>query len=418
MTVIFNDTLGEFGGSHTLMLRMCRWLREHDIAVFIFCITASNTEIVNAMQEIGVSIKVIGNYELKLLNKELKNVINSDSEIKIVNFTFEKWLNIETLKKIYGYRVQNLIYDIHPAIFFKGEGLPFAFLRRHAKNEFRKIILRAHDNNMIISMEETNIKSVRKYYDYKEEYNPLVLALPMICKRNENCNDIIRKGFDSNLIMTATRADFPFKGYLMGLVDDFVALKQKQSELKLLIVAAGHDLPKLTEKIQNLDENVKKDILIQGWVSYPELIELIKQCKIFVGMGTTILDAALQYKIVVSSAFNTLEHKSCGLFSDNPFTLGPIESECLPAIKYLDEVCNYSFDDYYLKCMQSFETVFNNYNIDKMMPAMLGLNERTVSPILTTGEALEHRLNLFVNKYRAKNKTDKNDYQEVIVSNK
>lgn len=418
MTVIFNDTLGEFGGSHTLMLRMCRWLRLHNYNVSIFCIIASNTEIVGSMKELGVQIDVIGNFDLKLLKNALNKVLEQDSDVKVINFTLEKWLNVECVKRMYGFTIQNLIYDIHPAIFYKGDGLPFAVLRKHARKEFRRIVLRAHDNNAIVSMEETNVKSVRNYYGYVNEYNPPILSLPMICERNEHCEDIIKSGFDSNLIMTATRADFPFKGYLMGLVDDFVELKKKYPELKMLIVSAGNDLPKLKDKIAELEDNVKNDINVHGWVTYPELIELMKKCKVFVGMGTTILDAALQYKIVVSSAFNTLEHKSCGFFSDNPFILGSVESECSPALEYLDCVLKMDFDEYKSECYQSFETVYNNYNIDTMMPALLAQNEKSSDCILTWREVQEHRLNLIVNKIRFRNKVDKNDYTEVIASNK
>lgn len=418
MTVIFNDTLGVFGGSHTLMLRMCLWLRSRNYKVSIFCISASNTEIVGAMEELGVQIEVIGNFDLKLLRNALDKVLALDSDVQVINFTLEKWLNVECVKHMYGFTVQNLIYDIHPEIFYKGKGLPFAFLRRHAKNEFRRIVLRAHDNNAIISMEKTNIKSVRDYYGYGEEYTPPILSLPMICERNAQCEEIIKIGFDSNLIMTATRADFPYKGYLIGLVDDFVVLKKNHPELKMLIVSAGNDLPKLKEKIAGLEEIIKKDITVHGWVAYPELIELIKKCKLFIGMGTTILDAALQYKVVVSSAFNTLENKSCGFFSDNPFILGPVEAECAPALRYLNSVLEMNFEEYKSKCYQSFEAVFNNYNIDTMMPSLLAQKEKKSDCILTYGEVQEHCLNLLINKFRYRNKIDKNDYQEVITSNK
>lgn len=418
MTVIFNDTLGVFGGSHTLMLRMCRWLRSHHYNVSIFCISASNTEIVEAMKGIGVSIEVIGNFDLKLLKNALNKTLLLDSSVKIINFTLEKWLNVECVKKMYGFTVQNIIYDIHPATFYKGDSLPFVFLRKHARKEFRRIVLRAHDNNAIISMEKTNIKSVRNYYGYGEEYNPPILSLPMICERNAQCEEIIRTGFDSNIIMTAARADFPYKGYLMGLVDDFATLKKKYTGLKLLIITAGNDLPKLKRKIDGFDENIKKDITISGWVKYPKLIELMEKCKVFVGMGTTILDAALQYKIVISSAFNTLEHKSCGFFSDNPFILGPAENECSAALPYLDSVFSMDFEEYKTQCNKSFDEAYNNYNIDNMLPALLAQKEKSTDCVLTWGEVQEHRLNLFVNKFRYRNKIDKNDYQEVIASNK
>ena len=104
------------------MLRMCSWLCSHNYNVSIFCISATNTEIVGAMKEIGVSIEVIGNFDLKLLSNALNKVVTQDSDVKIINFTLEKWLNVECVKRMYGFIVQNLIYDIHPAFFYKGDG--------------------------------------------------------------------------------------------------------------------------------------------------------------------------------------------------------------------------------------------------------------------------------------------------------
>ncbi len=330
MTVLFNDTLGVFGGSHTLMLRMCKWLRAHDIKVGVLCISDSNIEIVTAMQEIGVSIDVVGDFDLSVLYNTLKKYYEKDEDVKVINLFLGKWLAVECVKKCHNIPVQNIIYDIHPATFYKGVGLPLKLLRKYAKWEFRKIAKKIYRNNAIISMEETNIKSAREFLEIKnpDDYRPPILRLPMICERKEECNEIIQKGYNSNAIMAAARADFPYKGYLMGLVDDFAVLKLQYPEIKLCLVVAGHDMPLLKEKIEALPSNIKNDIKIHGWLKYPELLSEMQNCKVFVGMGTTILDAALQYKPVVSTAFNTLENKTCGLFSDNPFTLGPIENEC------------------------------------------------------------------------------------------
>ena len=53
-----------------------------------------------------------------------------------------------------------------------------------------------------------------------------------------------------------------------------------------------------------------------------------------------------------------------------------------------------------------------------MMPALLAQNEKSSDCILTWREVQEHCLNLIVNKIRFRNKVDKNDYTEVIASNK
>ena len=420
MIVLFNDSLGEFGGSHTLMLRMCRWLRAHDVTVGVLCISDSNTEIVGAMQQIGVSIEVVGNYDLKRLHNSVKKYYTKDVDVKIINLYLGKWLDIECVKGKYNIPVQNILYDIHPETFYKGAGLPLKILRNYAKWEFRRIAKKIYRNSAIISMEETNIKSAREYLIIKnpDDYNPMILRLPMICERKNNYEDIIRKGFESNVIMAAARADFPYKGYLMGLVEDFASLKENFPNIKLCLVVAGHDMSLLKGKINSFANYIKKDIKIHGWLTYSELLSEMQNCKVFVGMGTTILDAALQYKPVVSAAFNTLENKTCGLFSDNPFTLGPIENECHFSLNDLKSILDLDYKQYSEQCKRSFETVFTHYNIDKMMPALLEQMPKTNKTILSMLEIKEHQISLLINKYRYKNKTDKNDFSEVAASNK
>ncbi len=77
-----------------------------------------------------------------------------------------------------------------------------------------------------------------------------------------------------------------------------------------------------------------------------------------------------------------------------------------------------NFNQYSELCKKSFETVFTYYNINKMMPSLLELKPMTNKTILSIPEILEHRLSLFINKFRYRNIKDKNDFSEVVASNK
>ena len=52
MTIIFNDTLGAYGGGQTLMLRVCIWMHQHGHKTVIFCSSDNNIEIVEKLKKI------------------------------------------------------------------------------------------------------------------------------------------------------------------------------------------------------------------------------------------------------------------------------------------------------------------------------------------------------------------------------
>ena len=97
-------------------------------------------------------------------------------------------------------------------------------------------------------------------------------------------------------VLTAGRAIFPFKGYFMGLIKDFDKLCSEFPDIYLEIVSDGPDIDKIKSFIDSLDESVKKRILLTSWIPYDELNNKILECKLFIGMGTTVIDSSLKYK--------------------------------------------------------------------------------------------------------------------------
>ena len=105
--VAIYDTLGAYGGSHTLMLRMCEWLRDQGIDTTIICTSKENTEIVDSLNAIGVRII---NAELKDIRKG-KEIFSEllQAELKVVCFSWHKYLDVERIKKRYQYSFDNIL---------------------------------------------------------------------------------------------------------------------------------------------------------------------------------------------------------------------------------------------------------------------------------------------------------------------
>lgn len=407
MTVIFNDTLGVFGGSQTLMLRMAIWLRTHNISVCIICDSDANEEIVTELRKLDVRIEVCKPEAFNVI----ANILKEYTDFLVINFGFGRYLNVECIKKKYNIQFDNIIYDIIPITFLKGSGFKSNFLRNHAKRKYLKILLRMVKNGAVISQEETNNKSVCSYFGIKfSDYNPKILRIPMVCNPLENCELIIKDGYSSSIILTAARADFPFKGYMIGLVDEFVKIKESVKNAKLKIYSDGGDIEVLREKINSVSTGIQKDIELCGWISYTELYSELKKCKMYIGLGSSLMDAALNYKPSIVASYNTTKCVTAGTFADNPYCIGTKEED-LPASSILiDKIFNMSFEEYREMCHKNFNAVYDNYNIDKIMSELINSKTTNQNCILTLSERLENYFNIVLNRIRFRNKTDKNRY--------
>lgn len=411
MTFVFNDTLGVFGGSQTLIYRMCEWLHEKKIKTVVMCNSADNTEIVSKLKNINVEIDCFPPENYKYTKNTLVSLLNENKNLLVVSFGFDRYMNIECTKAKYHLEFNNIIYDIIPITFFKGEGVKSKFLKQHAKKVYSKVVLRMLANNAIRTLEDTYITGVRDYFNFtEEEFSPKILRLPMKCKRLDNYERIIKQGFESDLILSAARADFPFKGYLVGLVDQFCEIKKEMPSVKLKIFSDGGDMHILRDKVNTVPEEIRKDISLNGWISYEELYQEMQKAKIYIGMGTTVMDAALNYKPSVVVSFDTMNCLSAGLFTDNPYCTATHGDGYPEATETLKRVLKSSFEEYKKLCTDNFEVVYENYNIDYVMNDFINIVTPNKKCLLKPFEYLEHNMNNFVNTIRFRNAEDKNRY--------
>lgn len=411
MIFVFNDTLGVFGGSQTLIYRMCEWLHEKKIKTVVMCNSAENTEIVSKLEAIGVVIDCFPPADYHHTKNTLVSLLNEDKDLLVVSFGFDRYMNIECTKAKYHLEFNNIIYDIIPITFFKGEGVNSKFLKKHAKKVYSKIVLRMLANNAIRTLEDTYITGVRDFYNFSaKEFSPKILRLPMKCARLSNYEQIIKQGFEADLILSAARADFPFKGYLVGLVDQFCEIKKEMPSVKLKIFSDGGDMHILRDKVNAVSEEIRKDISLNGWICYEELYQEIQKAKVYIGMGTTVMDAALNYKPAVVVSFDTMDCVSAGLFTDNPYCTATHGDGYPEATETLRRVLNSSFEEYKKLCIDNFEVVYDNYNIDYVMNDFVNIATPDKKCLLKPMEYLEHNMNNFVNTIRFRNAEDKNRY--------
>lgn len=409
--VVINDTLGAYGGGQTLILRMCQYLTDNCIKIGIICHDAGNDEIVNDLEGMGVCIRCAKAWDIQMVEKVVKEFVVVDPDLMVINFAWNQYLNIEVIKKKNLFDIKNIVYCIHPATFEKGSGIKNVLFREIVKKIYVKTLMKMYQNGAIVFDTEIDRERTEKYFGVKLSKAP-ILRIPVFVHEIENCKDIIAKGYSQNIILTASRAEIPFKGYLLGLLDDFATLCKKNPEYKLVIISAGDDIQQIKDKITGLPCNVQKRVELYGWMKYEQLEKKILESKFVVGMGTTILDAAKNYKISIPVAMYTLENCSDGIFGENNLNFVAMDNCRQPALKFMKQVVQWDFETYFCKCKESFNTAKDNYGIEQVMNRMLNIKTESNRSCLTVLDCAIHNAG---NKIRDRRYKDKQnfDYKKI-----
>lgn len=148
-------------------------------------------------------------------------------------------------------------------------------------------------NRRIIFMDEyTQTMCIRDYHLRNLPSEMLLLRLPMDVPEFVSDSEKIRFDQKPRQILTVTRMDFPMKSYVFGLIDSFAKLCLTHENLKLVLVGNGENTDRLEQKLNSLPFGVSSKIQWNPTVPYDELERFFKVAYVFVGMGTTVIDAA------------------------------------------------------------------------------------------------------------------------------
>ena len=392
--IFINDTLSTYGGSITLLLRMFKWLTKQHIQSAMITDSQENCEAVTQLREMGITIfqaDIRNGHEIIPILKQY------DEDLKVINFYWDKYLDIECAKKNGQLAFDNIMYNIHPAAFDKGSSRGDSFLTRSVKEMYYSILRKMNQNGSLVYMDPINIRHTERYYSREFEKRPTIVRLPMDCNGLNVTIDELENRFNSNIILTASRADFPYKGYLLGLIDIFVRLAKKKKDVQLEIIAGGGNSDILDKKLSEIDDDIRKRIIYKKWMTYDELKQEIRRAKVFVGMGTSIIDSARVRIPSIPVLFDTYDCISNGLFHE----FGEITAyeDCTLGIENsLNTVLDASFEEYLSISKLTFEKMSSEYDIDKIMQGFISMSTKNKSCILNNKEYILHKVNNIKNK--------------------
>jgi hypothetical protein len=217
-------------------------------------------------------------------------------------------------------------------------------------------------------MDALSVEETEKYYKLNiKSRDSLIFNLPIKVIELDECIIDDKKRSGEFNILTISRAEFPFKGYILGLIDDFDIICKSHHHVKLTIITFGRDIEKVYKKLEELPNGVRDRISIVGQTPYENLSEYFNKAHVFLGMGTTLLDAANYGVPSLVVQQYTYRNFSSGLFHTQPKELVGKPSIDISPIVYIEDIIKMNNIEYKELCIKEHNALLNFYNIDLLL---------------------------------------------------
>lgn len=377
--------LGISGGTGTLSVRIAKWLAGNGFEVIYIYHLLNDISNASGMKANGVKIHC---WDPSEMIDKLLALYGEKRSYMFLTYSLQEFSWIEKQRSRMP-DSSSILYVVHSFGLIRGRGEP-RVLGNLLREAFKSLIKKLDGNENLIFMDEKSIESTESYYKIKiHNSKQKLLRLPMYI--NRFCPEKINKKQDLGCfrILTICRSEFPFKGYVMGLVKDFERLRMKHENLRLTIISFGEKEQELREFIQSLEDKIKEKIELIGQTPYEKLEEFFDKSHLYIGMGTTLLDAANQGLPAITVKSYTYENLSSGFLHQNPHMLSADPDERTPTTTYIEQAIEMNKQQYFELCKASHSILDEMYGIDSFMDRFL-----TIEPIKK--ESVLSRWDLFV----------------------
>lgn len=379
----FITYIEHYGGIETLVLRMLEWLKGKgkETCVIIDRDRKMDIQIYEEISNISDRVFMLPfrSYCAAARLKVLE--IMADDQALIVTFTYAEYFLAQQIKHIY-HQVDVLFYVPHQY------GLIFEFnfenriVKKIAHNYGKSLAKRMAKNHEIVHMDYLCAERLESEYKILQNTSPVIPLAMEIRPVDYNRIDSIFRNNDVQ-ILTIARSEFPFKGYIFGLMDFFDDIASKNSNIHLQIISIGPDYQQLVEAY-NQCKNKNKIQLIPG-VAYKELKRYFDNAKIYIGMGTTLLDAANNSVLGFPTGSYTYDLKGYDYYFEDGMNLGGLKGE-KDISDLIIEAISLSKDKYLDVIKKQHEEISRCYDIESVMNQIDSFRNSRKKGAMTVGE--------------------------------
>jgi hypothetical protein len=348
------------GGNETLIYRLLKWYGIHGYRTIL--LTLEKTTDKSLIEDFNVLT-----HEYYVYNKKEKQFYSDASQVLyfsvdehplIVSFNVRHFMICNYLLTSFKYKCKfrYTIYIVHPY-----SVLPAGKIISLLAGEFIKILLR---KKILVFMDEECVQYCISFYNLKKnKYKFVIFRLPMFI--NNNVTITTRNKIFN--ILSIGRFIFPFKGYILGLVNNYIDIYQYNNNISLTIIGYGPGDSQVFESVNAMPREIRNTISIIDSVPYCELNSYIKRCDVYVGIGTTVLDAANLDKITIVTPGYQVLNFAIGFFDENHAVLGEIYSpkKCYQNVtELITKIMSFTDEEYFEKSLKNKAVLNTYYNID------------------------------------------------------
>lgn len=353
-------TGGTDGGTGSLSIRLMSWFKKNNYDCVYMCNEINNIKNADRIRDIAHEFYDYSNMKKKDVEKK---IIELNQIETVITYDVKSFIKLFINRR--KYKIINIyLYVVHPKTLTKGTMLSRkvgkSLIKLLTVFFYKKLIIALYNNNYLFFMDEDCIKNTEKYFNYTfRNISNKLIRLPIIINPQEDVD--YRKG-EICRILTISRFDFPFKGYILGLIKDFEYLCSKYN-CELTIIGDGKDKQKLLNEISKLDSSVAHKINLLENIEYEELNKYFDNSDLYIGMGTSILDAVNNSKPSLVVNYFTYSNISTGFFHNNPTILGDEKNGEL-AINYIIKFLNMNNNEISQLIKKQHSLLSLNYDIE------------------------------------------------------
>ena len=368
------------GGTESYYIRMFEWAKEKQFKLFFFMPKGKkiHENWLVSIKRLKISIVYYEKLGKRIVEYERvkKDLDYLSKQSLCITDSFDTFAAANKIFYCKSDKIDILFYILHP----------FSSKLGRINQLWAKPILKDIKDSHLIYMDEETKDCVSKYYPDINFSNSEIIRLGMeIPPYNPEQRMKIYKE-EIFTILTIARFDFPFKGYIAGLIASYVNLRKKFDNIKLTIIGDGAGRSELEEKINHIsDTSIKSGICMLGYLPYNEIQKYIEQASLFIGMGTTILDSA-KYGVpgIVATAYQ-MEDYASGFFHMDYTCIGRLIDE-EGAKKYrfeelVEQIYAMSEEEYLKTCGDAYSLVHKHYGIENCMEQIMAMDaKRKIKP--------------------------------------
>lgn len=185
-------------------------------------------------------------------------------------------------------------------------------------------------------------------------------------------------------ILCVSRIEFPHKGFVLGLLRDFIILKEKYPNIVLTIVGDGPNKKDLISEIKKVPQ-YSDSINLVGSISPDELYRFYEDANINISVARCFSLGAECGVLSLPARHYCMECEVYGFSSEEKiFDLN--DKPGYSVIDYIEKAINMSEEEYIDNCRKTFEIFQNNRKVNAKSKSFYEISNIDKEPVLTKEE--------------------------------